>query len=124
MLLSAAVFYTVWGLITTQLGNVTETMTLQNGSTTQARRCCCLFCMPCYSRLHLMRRTWHQMHIFWGMPSAQDPAAHAQVDTYVEQHFGFTYSFRGWLVLIILGFVAVFRVGAILAVTKLSYVKR
>ena len=47
-----------------------------------------------------------------------------QVDEYVAQHFGFAYSFRGWVVLILLGFVVLFRVGSIVAVTKLSYVKR
>ena len=71
--------------------------------------------------------------------ATQDPAApqqhwqawqrlmrsmHAQVAQYVSQHFGFDYGFRGWLVLIMLGWVALFRVGAILAVTKLSFVKR
>ena len=47
-----------------------------------------------------------------------------QVNEYVTQHFGFAYSFRGWVVLILLGFVLLFRVGSIVAVTKLSYVKR
>ena len=31
------VFWTLYGLVTTQLGDVTETMTLQNGGVTQAR---------------------------------------------------------------------------------------
>lgn len=31
------VFWTLYGLVTTQLGNVMETMTLQNGGVTQAR---------------------------------------------------------------------------------------
>lgn len=48
----------------------------------------------------------------------------AQVNEYVTQHFGFHYSFRGWVVLILIGFVLLFRVGSIVAVTKLSYVKR
>ena len=47
-----------------------------------------------------------------------------QVNEYVTQHFGFNYSYRGWVVLILLGFVLLFRVGSIVAVTKLSYVKR
>lgn len=50
--------------------------------------------------------------------------ANLQVDEYVSQHFEFAYSFRGWVVLILLGFIFVLRLGAIGAVTKLSYVKR
>lgn len=47
-----------------------------------------------------------------------------QVDVYIRDHFGFHYSWRGWVVLVLLAFVVVFRVGAVGAVTKLSFVKR
>ncbi len=47
-----------------------------------------------------------------------------QVAAYIKSHFGFEYSMRGWIVLILLGFVVVFRVCAIIGVTKLTFVKR
>ncbi|EIE26053.1 ATP-binding cassette transporter [Coccomyxa subellipsoidea C-169] len=75
------VFWSCWGLITTQLGNVQEPMTLQNGTVTQ-------------------------------------------VDVYIRDHFAFYYEWRGWVILVLLAFVLAFRVGAIVAVTKLSFVKR
>lgn len=47
-----------------------------------------------------------------------------QVDVYIKEHFGFIYAWRGWVILVLLAFVLAFRVGAIVAVTKLSFVKR
>jgi len=47
-----------------------------------------------------------------------------QVATYIKSQFGFEYALRGWIVLILLGFVVVFRICAIVGVTKLTFVKR
>ena len=47
-----------------------------------------------------------------------------QVSTYIRQHFGFEYRLRGWIILILLAYVVVFRLCAILGVTKLTFVKR
>ena len=47
-----------------------------------------------------------------------------QVADYIVDHFGFEYRLRGWIILILLGFVIVFRVGAIVGITKLTFVKR
>ena len=47
-----------------------------------------------------------------------------QVDVYIRDHFAFYYEWRGWVILVLLAFVLAFRLGAIVAVTKLSFVKR
>ena len=47
-----------------------------------------------------------------------------QVSTYIREHFGFEYRLRGWIILILLAYVVVFRLCAILGVTKLTFVRR
>ena len=64
----------------------------------------------------------------WRLPvqslDLMTPGILMQVSTYVVDHFGFDYGLRGWIVLILLGFVAFFRIGAVVGVTKLTFVKR
>ncbi len=42
----------------------------------------------------------------------------------MEDYFGFAYNMRGWTVLILLAFVAVFRAGAVAALKLLVFQKR
>lgn len=46
------------------------------------------------------------------------------VKNYVEDRFGFAYNMRGWTVLILIGFVAVFRIGSMAALRVLVFQKR
>ena len=46
------------------------------------------------------------------------------VKNYVEDTFGFAYNMRGWTVLILVAFVAVFRVGSMAALRVLVFQKR
>lgn len=79
-------------------------------------------CIPWHADLHGIILQHKTAHVFskasslcwWWL----------QVAAYIKQHFGFEYSMRGWIVLILLGFVVVFRVCAIIGVTKLTFVKR
>ena len=43
---------------------------------------------------------------------------------YVRDTFGFHYSMRGWIVLILVGFILVFRFASIFALKKLTFQKR
>lgn len=51
-------------------------------------------------------------------------AAQVPVRQFVEDYFGFQYSMRGWAVLILVGFVLVFRMACIVALRKLNFQKR
>ena len=46
------------------------------------------------------------------------------VKNYVEDTFGFAYNMRGWTVLILIAFVAVFRIGSMAALRVLVFQKR
>jgi len=46
------------------------------------------------------------------------------VAAYVLDKFGYKYSYRGWCVLILVGFVFIMRFGAVMATTRLSFSKR
>ena len=46
------------------------------------------------------------------------------VAAYVRDQFGFRYDMRGWIVLILVGFILVFRVATITALKKLTFQKR
>ena len=143
------VFWSINGLVGTQLGDVQETMTLQNGGTTQVwpNTFTCHFSAPCNPavqnmvelcvtkfggtsenfailRLWLYADTQSKACVQGASKSQLMPRSLLQVAAYIKQHFGFEYSMRGWIVLILLGFVVVFRVCAIIGVTKLTFVKR
>jgi len=46
------------------------------------------------------------------------------VAAYVRDQFGFHYDMRGWIVLILVGFILVFRLATIIALKKLTFQKR
>ena len=46
------------------------------------------------------------------------------VAAYVKDQFGFRYNMRGWIVLILVGFIVVFRLASITALKKLTFQKR
>lgn len=43
---------------------------------------------------------------------------------YLEDRFGFHYSMRGWCALILVGFIAVFRIASVVALRVLVFQKR
>ena len=77
----------------------------------------------------LSQRDWGLQAICMQPAAAQeaDPSflrVQTTVAAYVLDKFGYKYSYRGWCVLILVGFVFIMRFGAVMATTRFSFNKR
>lgn len=137
------VAWTVYGLCTTQLGDVTgQPVALDNGGIVrplmptlivlglhhswrtsvhsfQKHKSCTKQCVQCRKAIECLECDKNAC-----LQPAYYGGAQTTVSQYLEDRFGFYYGMRGWCAFILVGFIAVFRIASIAAVRILVFQKR